>query len=203
MTKTLCRACPLFDEKQVAGHGPNTAKLIVLGEFPDFHAEKTGIPHSVVASEKRETGSRLLRAVLGHIGLDLTKDIYWQYSLRCNPFKNKQKSIDNRNVLICKHNVESELEPVDAKIILAFGYSPVYQLLGHKNIMTARSEDHEVTIGKKQRSVIFTINPRTVDLLSSFDIKADGSLGSRDTHLGTAAWFFNQDILRLKDKLNL
>ncbi len=203
MSNQLCRACPLFDTKQVSGYGPNTARLIVLGEFPDIHAEKSGIPHGVVSSEKRDTGSRLLRAVLTHIGLDLNKDIYWQYSLRCNPFKQGQKSVDNRHLQTCKHNVETELSDVQADVILAFGYGPSFQLLGHKDLMLARSEDHEITIGKKLRKVIFTINPKTVDSLSSYDLTETGSVGSRVTSLGTAAWFFNKDIQKLQDKLNL
>lgn len=153
----------------------------------------------IIPRDPKETGSRTLKAALNMIGLDINKDIYWSYSLRCSPFKNNNKSIDNRHLEICKHNLENDLANTDAEIILAFGFSPVYQLLGHKDIMRARMGVHEVTIGKKTRKVIFTLNPQLVDKLSAWEVDDDLKPTTRIVPTGSAPWFFAQDINKLRD----
>lgn len=202
---SLCTSCPLSSTRQVSGHGPKDAKLIVVGEFPDKIAEQYGRAYHPGKAHDKESPSAIMRRGLKRVvGIDPDLDVYWIYSLRCNPYK-KAKSVKSGDVKSCNHNVNFELSSVTAPLVLVSGPVAVQSVIGPKGGVTGnRLGWHNINLGNQPRLAMVTLSVNQVDRNSIYQADETGpeiERGSRWMPFGTGPYFFNQDLEKLRDKI--
>jgi uracil-DNA glycosylase len=184
-----------------------------VGEFPDKSAEeynKAFHPGRV----NKESPSIVMRKALKYIGLDPDNDVYWVYSLRCNPYK-KAKSVRPADVKMCNNNLNSELTDVTAPLVLVAGPVAVQSVLsGQKGGVTGnRLGWHHINLGNQARTAMVTLSVNQVERNSIYkaiehqvvDRKGDINIEiERSTRLmlpGTGPKFFMDDMVKLQAKL--
>lgn len=205
---SFCTRCPLSSTRQVSGRGPLNAKLIVIGEYPDksaeyynqaFHPGKPG----------KESPSVTIRRALSSIGLDPDKDVYWVYSLRCNPYK-RAKSIKASDIKSCNHNLNLELANVTAPLVLVLGPSAVQSTISTKGGVNGnRIGWHDIMLGNRSRKAMVSLSINQIERNSLYTAEeqkgVDGTItverGKRWNPFGSGPWFFRNDMFKLKAKL--
>lgn len=209
----ICTSCPLSSTRQVAGRGPSSSKIIVVGEFPDKSAEAYGTAFHPGKKDKPSPCVAIHRA-LEAIGLDLQKDVFWTYALRCNPYK-KAKSVRAGDVKTCKHNLNLEVADITAPIVVAMGPVAVQSVLeGQKGGVTGnRLGWHSSNLGNRSRTAMVTLSPNQLDRNSLYTAREEETTDKKGDTLvevfrdkrwnvfGSGPWFFKQDMFKLRDKL--
>lgn len=125
----VCRRCPIGcnGTRAVAGEGPKTAPLMILGEQPGDVEEQTGQPFVGPAG-------KLLRAHLEDAGLDVGHT-YVTNAVKHFKFVQRGKrrlhqSPTAKEIDICRWWVESERAIVKPQLVLALGASAARGMLG-------------------------------------------------------------------------
>lgn len=133
-----------INEKPVAGDGPSTAKIMLIGESAGAEEMKFGRPFQGKAGEN-------LNQFLASIGLN-RKEIYISNTTRCRPYQTKERVLKNGMVRVTKSNrppgknsieacaswLDYEIEKLSPSLIVTLGAVPLKRLTG----LTSISEVH-------------------------------------------------------------
>ncbi|MBW8846249.1 MAG: UdgX family uracil-DNA binding protein [Burkholderiales bacterium] len=130
-----CRECPLGERatQTVWGEGPPKAPLMLVGEQPGDKEDLAGHPFVGPAG-------RLLDAALQELGLDrqtiyVTNAVkHFKYELRGK--RRMHKTPAQQEIEACNHWLESEIEAIRPRAIVALGATAARALLGRPVAVT-------------------------------------------------------------------
>lgn len=152
---THCDKCSLCGgqkpEHPIAGSGPETASLVVVGEAPapwDLRAERgfTG------------DGGRLLWRELALRDV-AREDVYATHVLMCPTPKGK--AIKPKDLEACRERLDAELDRLDPKVILVLGATAATVLRGQKSSISQLS-GHSEWSERYNAHLAFCYNPNAV-----------------------------------------
>ncbi|MFD0916818.1 UdgX family uracil-DNA binding protein [Pseudahrensia aquimaris] len=144
-----CRACPLWQPatQAVAGRGPNSASLMLVGEQPGDREDLEGKPFVGPAGQ-------LLRQIMGEIGLAVD-DVYITNAVKHFKFTPRGKRRIHQNprageIDACRFWLQKEIELVKPKVIVALGASAIRGITGKSGSVSAlRGAVHPLENGAK------------------------------------------------------
>jgi len=108
-----CRRCRLFGERKSAvfGSGPETAKLMLIGGFPEAADEDSGMPYS---GEEGELLTRIIEAIKFE-----RESVYICHMVKCRP---KDGNAPDRFVAkACRTWLDRQINAIHPAIICVFG----------------------------------------------------------------------------------
>jgi uracil-DNA glycosylase len=123
---TKCRLCESRSHT-VPGEGPDTARLVCVGEGPGRTEDETGRPFVGQAGE-------LLTKILAAIGL-ARDQVYICNVVKCRPPQNRTPQYDE--IAACVPYLFRQLELLQPKVILAMGSTAAQTLLNTKQSLGA------------------------------------------------------------------
>lgn len=123
---TRCRLCESRSHT-VPGEGPDTARLVCVGEGPGRTEDETGRPFVGQAGE-------LLTKILAAIGLSRAQ-VYICNVVKCRPPQNRTPQYDE--IAACVPYLFRQLELLQPKVILAMGNTAAQTLLNTKQSLGA------------------------------------------------------------------
>jgi uracil-DNA glycosylase family 4 len=132
-----CTLCDLSRTRSqvVFGDGNPDARLIVVGEAPGAHEDKSGKPFQGAAG-------RTLDALLAEIGLDRS-GVFITNVVMCRPPGNRRPR--RVEVDACAAYLDAQLELVAPLVVLALGAAPTRRLLGRgATVAGSRGRSHEI-----------------------------------------------------------
>ncbi len=138
----------------VNGVGPADASLLVVGEAPGAEEDRQGEPFV-------GRSGRLLDGALADCGLD-RDSIRITNTVRCRPPDNRDPRAAERKR--CREWLETEIDRVDPRVILAVGKVPASHLLGRDVGVTAEAGNVErvPALGANARDVVISVHPAAV-----------------------------------------
>jgi DNA polymerase len=135
-----CRACPLYEAatRAVFGEGPQTARLMLVGEQPGDQEDLAGRPFVGPAGQ-------ILDRALAEAGLERTQ-IYVTNAVKHFKFTPRGKrrihqKPDRQEISACRSWLDHEIAIVKPKLIIALGASAARALLG-RTIAVGASRGH-------------------------------------------------------------
>jgi uracil-DNA glycosylase len=123
---TKCRLCESRTHT-VPGEGPDTARLVCVGEGPGRTEDETGRPFVGQAGE-------LLTKILAAIGLS-RENVYICNVVKCRPPQNRTPQYDE--IAACVPYLFRQIELLQPKVILAMGNTAAQTLLNTKQSLGA------------------------------------------------------------------
>jgi len=148
-----CERCPALVESRsqiVDGVGPTDADLLFVGEGPGANEDERGEPFvgrsgDVLDEALRDAG--LARA-----------DVRITNCVRCRPPDNRDPTTEE--LANCRGHLESEIDRLDAELIVTLGKVPSEHLLGRSVAITSESGDVvDARIGDASRRVLLSVHP--------------------------------------------
>src|SRR6056297_1475535 len=148
-----CERCPALVESRsriVDGVGPTDADLLFVGEGPGATEDEEGEPFvgrsgDVLDEALRDAG--LARA-----------DVRITNCVRCRPPDNRDPTTEE--LANCRGHLESEIDRLDAELIVTLGKVPSEHLLGRSVAITSESGDVvDARIGDASRRVLLSVHP--------------------------------------------
>ncbi len=108
-----CRRCRLADERKVAvfGAGPEHAKLMIIGGFPEAADEESGLPYS------GEAGA-LLTKIIEAIKF-ARESIYICHAVKCRP--SEDRTPNRFEAKACRTYLDRQIKAVRPQIVCVFG----------------------------------------------------------------------------------
>ena len=108
-----CTRCPLHKTRTwpVIGKGNHDAKIILVGEAPGFHEDKTGHPF-------RGQAGKVLDALLEHVNLT-REEIYICNILKCRPPNNRNPKPEE--IAACTPYLVRQIESIQPRVIGCLG----------------------------------------------------------------------------------
>jgi uracil-DNA glycosylase family 4 len=108
-----CQRCILSESRKnpVPGEGPETARLVFIGEGPGFHEDQQGRPFVGAAGH-------FLEELLGDIGLT-REDVYICNVIKCRPPGNRDPLPEE--VEACKPFLDKQMEIISPQMIVTLG----------------------------------------------------------------------------------
>ncbi len=119
-----CSLCGLYqycNSPRLIPHGNFKKKILVLAEQPSEADDKSGKPF-------QDKSGRLLQRLLKNNGIDIFEDCLCTYSLRCF----SRDDYKNMNLDCCRRLLLNTIKQYKPHLILAFGPSTVYSLIGDR-----------------------------------------------------------------------
>lgn len=118
----VCRQCALAETRKsvVFGTGDANADLMFIGEGPGAQEDKQGLPFVGPAGE-------LLDKIIDAIGM-LREDVYIANIVKCRPPGNRDPHPEEASA--CRGYLESQIELVRPRVIVALGRVAAQTLLG-------------------------------------------------------------------------
>lgn len=151
-----CKACRLHRTRQKAvfGTGPYQASILIIGEAPGYHEDKSGKPFVGKAG-------RFLRKVISHPKIDLEKKCFFTNTVACLSKRGMRiKKPNDEQIESCFPRLRTILEIIRPDIVVLLGNTAL-RLIGKNSIEKQRGwqERHEEFVG----SYIFaTLHPKDV-----------------------------------------
>jgi uracil-DNA glycosylase family 4 len=107
-----CQDCPLWEgANAVPGYGPLTAEMMIVGEAPGYHEDKTRQPFVGQAGVKLD--------IMLEKGGFKRADVFVTNLLKHRPPKNRNPKASE--VSACSHWLHEEIEAVEPHVIIAMG----------------------------------------------------------------------------------
>jgi len=142
-----CRRCPIgeLDNVAVMGEGPRHAPLMVVGEQPGDQEDRQG--HPFVGPAGRVLDTYLERAGIDRSRVYVTNAVkHFKYVPRGK--RRLHQKPNSSEIDICRWWLESEMEVLRPKLVLALGASAARSLLGRQvSISKARGCPHPLAGG--------------------------------------------------------
>ena len=109
----VCKNCGLHSTRKnsVAGEGPATSEIMLIGEGPGFHENEQGRPFVGAAG-------KFLDELLAQAGLKRT-DVWIGNVVKCRPPENRDPQTDE--LAACNVYLEQQIAAIDPKIIITLG----------------------------------------------------------------------------------
>lgn len=176
-----CSRCSLGKNEEVVRGEGQGQKLIIIGTAPGHTESRTGRPFV------GESG-KVLRAILGIMGVDVSKDILITNLVRCRPPCNRNPYKTELDA--CKGLLLDELAQVKASTILMLGTTVLKYLTNEKlGIIKKRGEWYNIELGGKRYDALATFHPAFIvrpggdnyfpDLLLDVQRTLEGKLDTR------------------------
>jgi uracil-DNA glycosylase len=154
-----CRRCPLWERatQGVAGSGPRTARILLVGEQPGDEEDRQGEPFVGPAG-------RLLRRAIQGAGLEagdvfLTNAVK-HFSWIARGARRIHKTPTQREVAACLDWLDAEIAALRPRVIVALGATAIGALLGRRvSVRDARDAGHPHASGAQ---VVATFHPSAV-----------------------------------------
>jgi DNA polymerase len=124
-----CQKCPLAQSRTqaVPGIGPQTARLVIIGEAPGQQEDIQGEPFVGAAG-------KLLTELLGKVGIK-RESVFISNVVKCRPPENRQPTQSERKA--CHSFLLRQLEHIRPQIIALVGRVPTESLLETRGSMGA------------------------------------------------------------------
>jgi probable DNA metabolism protein len=154
-----CQGCSLFQHatQAVAGRGPGTATLMLVGEQPGDKEDLAGEPFVGLAGE-------VLRRALHELGIS-SSDLYMTNAVKHFKFVQRGKLRIHKNpaqseVNACRPWLEAEIQALRPRVILCMGATSARALLG---ATFALMRDHGRVISTRYcDQIIATVHPSAI-----------------------------------------
>lgn len=119
----VCQRCRLHEGRGavVFGAGALAPQWLVVGEAPDAHDDRAGLPFAGPAGE-------LLRAMLQAVGIDRDSQVYATSLVKCRPLGNRPPEPDERQA--CAGFLDQQLALLAPERILALGETAARHFAG-------------------------------------------------------------------------
>jgi len=144
-----CTACDLSKSRTrtVFADGPESARVMFVGEAPGFHEDQQGVPFVGQAGE-------LLTDII-HKGMGLRRDeVVIANVLKCRPPENRDPTTSEKE--LCTAFLDRQIDLVDPEVIIALGRHAAQHLLGtHASMASMRGQVHH----RGARRVVATYHP--------------------------------------------
>jgi uracil-DNA glycosylase len=157
-TEQSCRGCDLYRcaTQAVAGEGPATARLFLVGEAAGDAEDKKGNPFVGPAGA-------LLDEALDAAGID-RKEVFVTNVVKHFKWEPRGKrrlhaKPSSREIAACRPWLEAELELVRPNVIVCLGATAAQALLGREFRVTQR---HGEVVSRPGRDVVATYHPAAV-----------------------------------------
>lgn len=147
-----CTDCQLSKTRTqvVFGHGNKDAKIMIIGEAPGYHEDKTGIPFVGSAG-------KLLDKIINSIGLD-RNEVFITNILCCRPPNNRDPQEDE--IKECSKWLNKKVEAIKPKVIIALGKFAMEFFIGKINsVGSCRGKIYDIYDDMK---IIATYHPAYV-----------------------------------------
>jgi uracil-DNA glycosylase len=135
-----CTRCPLAATRGqvVFGSGNPDAELLLVGEAPGFHEDRSGVPFVGQAGQ-------LLERLLASIGLDRS-DVYVANLLKCRPPQNRDPAPEE--VAACEPHLFRQIELIRPTVVATLGNVATKLLSGRDiGITRVHGQEQQVTLG--------------------------------------------------------
>lgn len=120
----FCEKCTLKNLPLVHGYGPDTAKIVIVGEAPGDTEVAQGKPFVGKAGQ-------LLDKVLEEAGVD-RQECYITNAVLCRPIPHRAPKA--AELKACRARLINEIKERLPKVVIALGNAAAYSLLGVRNI---------------------------------------------------------------------
>lgn len=124
-----CEDCPLRGQRVVPADGSPSSKIMLVGEAPGEHEDKSGKPFIGAAGQ-------FLNKMLTKVGLS-REDLYITNVVKCRPPGNK---LSKKHFKACLPKFIEEVQRVHPLFILAVGNTALEALTGHSGITRYRGQ---------------------------------------------------------------
>ncbi|MEP3329355.1 UdgX family uracil-DNA binding protein [Sedimentitalea sp.] len=167
---SACKRCPLQAQatQVVAGHGPEKADIMIVGEQPGDQEDLVGLPLVGPAGQ-------ILDEAMSHVGLDraavyLTNAVkHFKHTIRGKRRIHKNPNRDE--IESCRFWLDSEIARTKPKVIVALGATAAFSLTGSKTAIKTRRGTFEV--GRFGHPVLITFHPAYVLRLPNPSAQSD------------------------------
>lgn len=154
-----CRRCPLYKTgtQTVFGEGPETARIVMIGEQPGDREDLAGRPFVGPAG-------KLLDRALVEAGID-RDDVYLTNAVKHFKWKPVGKrrlhqKPNAREIAACRIWLEEELKLIDPEIVVALGATAAQALMGRSfRVTRQRGQVIEAEWG---RAFLATVHPSSI-----------------------------------------
>jgi len=119
---TKCGLCKEGRKQVVFSDGPETAKIMIVGEGPGEYEDQKGIPFTGPAGQ-------LMNKILESVKI-AREDCYWTNTVRCRPYKNRTPTKEEMD--ICKPLLLDEIRLIKPRVIIIVGRPAAQDLIGLK-----------------------------------------------------------------------
>ena len=135
-----CTRCPLAATRGqvVFGSGNPDAELLLVGEAPGFHEDRSGVPFVGQAGQ-------LLERLLASIGLERS-DVYVANLLKCRPPQNRDPLPEE--IAACEPHLFRQIELIRPTVVATLGNVATKLLSGRDiGITRVHGQEQQVTLG--------------------------------------------------------
>jgi uracil-DNA glycosylase len=153
-----CRGCELYHRatQAVAGEGPASARMVLVGETPGDEEDRTGHPFVGPAGV-------LLDQALESVGIERTK-VFITNAVKHFKWEPRGKrrlhaKPSSREIAACRPWLDAELELVRPRVIVCLGATAAQALLGRDFRVT---KQHGEVLSSHFGSVVATFHPAAV-----------------------------------------
>lgn len=136
-----CELCHNTDTPKIKGVGPKDAKILIIGDAPNFTESK-------INSYGQGNSHRLLTQLLNDTGVDI-KDCYYTPVVKCP--KGDNNKISAQAMKACKKYLDEELTMIKPEWVIALGANPLKALTRTTKI----TEVHGTVIEHKEGFKLF------------------------------------------------
>lgn len=202
-----CHNCKLGCGQAVPGAGPDKPRLIVISDYPGKKEVEYGFPMA------GDSGQLLRRALSNVVGLNPEKEVFYTNVIRCYPNDDKGENLVGEAELIaCKRWTTEEFKNIDCNLVLIAGGTAFKTILPHfyeaerlavKSFNIAKAHGNIYTY--MGRTYLVTWNPAYVMMNKFKDPRKLAGKPQKGVQipdwypLGSMAYFFLQDMLKLKE----
>jgi len=162
-----CRGCELYRRatQAVAGEGPATARMVLVGETPGDEEDKTGHPFVGPAGALLDQALKAAGIIRKEVFVtNVVKHFKWEprgkRRLHAKP--------SSREIAACRPWLEAELELMRPRVIVCLGATAAQALLGRGFRLTQRREE---VVSGSSGNVVATYHPAAVLRAPEADIR--------------------------------
>jgi uracil-DNA glycosylase len=122
-----CTACGLHGVRRrpVAGHGPPSARLVIVGPAPRRHEDLLGAPFAGASRN-------LLDHALAAVGID-AQQVRFTTAVRCRPPQDRRPTGDE--LVRCRPHLQAELRFLAPEVVVSLGEVATSALLGRPVVL--------------------------------------------------------------------
>ncbi|HEY6404777.1 MAG TPA: uracil-DNA glycosylase [Nitrososphaeraceae archaeon] len=146
----VCTLCKLSRTRNnsVAGEGPISSKVMLVGEAPGNREDSEGRPFVGYAG-------RILDSALNKAGIKRS-EIFITNVVKCRPPNNRRPQKDE--ILACRRYLDKQISLLSPKIICILGSTAYRSILGGKSIIADRGK----IVRKEGKKFFLTVHPASV-----------------------------------------
>lgn len=144
-----CTACPLYGKRQhaVPGVGPETARIVLVGEAPGETEDELGEPF--VGKSGRLLDAFLHKAEIPRDSVFITNII------KCRPPRNREP--EPSEVISCQPHLREQLRAIDPDVVVTLGQQATTYMTSHYGQMSVLMASNLVSIATPRRVPVIPV----------------------------------------------